>query len=827
MNDTNLTSETFLTELMKFAKNIVWKNKSRAYSNELPEYAIYTEQFMAAKKGMLSFFTIYAFDEEVIRRYESNENLVASYANDKYSIPESIRDVISAAQIEYIITTYDETNNYYRMLNGEPDLDDTDYVYNTKYPYLSDDTTPIHELPLSILFTLESLGYIDELTQAYPDKKYLKYLASKKIDPFTARISERFSILYMPSSIYENISEDFQEVYDNCKVAITKLYYRPTMQKYNTYYENFLAMCILLMSIQMMLYKYLDADITRDFYDLESIQYIYNSYSVPFFPSIPIEYHKEIVKNINILLSYKGSTRVFYELFDLFDYGAMEVHEYFLMKIHKFENGKPVFILNDDGSYNTREMYDIKFGKVKLYNNPPMELSDKSNHVDYDEMVATDPLWVSDEELMNKLYGEEYNYMETKYMGIQTVYDTLKINYEASIYFKMILDNRDKIINSTIYFSETAEYIDIFTMCIYTSALVCKKYSYELNIYADWTESARVLGFDFKKDLSLVIKDIKKSVIKDDTEIINILTTMDINNLESVNRVYKNIASLKELLEKRMVSAPTNEIYWAYYNLRKSLLYSEFMEGNFKKSNGKTATSYEDLLEDLSSTLYTRMQLEDLDIEQELTTVIAAIKRSASNLKYLNMSVISDVSIVIEYIFKLLDVFKSAKADLTGYNIVYTLSSSLDNYMKFIDAIEGASYKYGDLVVKDMAMLDKIEKIKALYNVESSYTLTSTDELKESKHQSAFESRMRYNDIMNLISEFTKLNKQSMTAYDMIMHRTTEVNFFDELYMRDNNFLLSTIITEHEKRELEVICELSDSLILVNEVIYPEDSEEE
>ena len=47
---------------------------------------------------------------------------------------------------------------------------------------------------------------------------------------------------------------------------------------------------------------------------------------------------------MNMLLSYKGSTRVFYELFDLFGFGDTDIYEYYILKTHKFVDGKPVFV---------------------------------------------------------------------------------------------------------------------------------------------------------------------------------------------------------------------------------------------------------------------------------------------------------------------------------------------------------------------------------------------------------------------------------------------------------------------------------------------------
>jgi len=547
MEDFNISSELFMTELLNISTGIVWKNQSVAYSLENSLNSVDVEQYIAALKGMLSFDTVFQFAYSVLIGVGLTAEQAEVGMEDKRTIPENLRQSCTTAQIKYIKENYEEQNDYYRMLYGLPSLEDTTFLYNTKYPEISDNTTPIHLLPIAKRFSLENLGYFDELLELHPDKKYLKYLALKNIIPYTARIADRFAILWMASSDYANLGTAFVNVYNASRNTINRVYYTDAFRKDNSMYDGFLGMSILFMTIQLMHYKYLDADITRDFYDIDSIRYIYESYGVPFYPSIPLEYHTKIVKNINRLLSYKGSTRVFYELFDLFDYGSMNIYEYYILKTHKFVDGKPIFIKKPDGSYDNQAMFDIRFGKVRLYDNPPMELSSSLNHIDYNTMVANDPFWVSDAALLDKLYSAEFNYRETKYMGIQTVYDMMKVMYESSFYFKMIFDNKTALSKSTIYYSNTGTSVNIFDMAVYVSALVCRKYGYAGNIASELPSIAKILGFNFKEDLTVLKANLTNNkYLGDDVKLLALIKSMDINSLTSVATVYNNILELRE-----------------------------------------------------------------------------------------------------------------------------------------------------------------------------------------------------------------------------------------------------------------------------------------
>ena len=52
-----------------------------------------------------------------------------------------------------------------------------EHIKNTKYNDI-DMITPIHLLSSNDLYLLESHGYLKELQDSYPDKKYLNYLTN-------------------------------------------------------------------------------------------------------------------------------------------------------------------------------------------------------------------------------------------------------------------------------------------------------------------------------------------------------------------------------------------------------------------------------------------------------------------------------------------------------------------------------------------------------------------------------------------------------------------------------------------------------------------------
>lgn len=700
----SLSTSAFLFELMNLSTDIVWKNQALSNDNESSESQIEEEIFLSAKKGVLTFDTIYQLDRYTLEQLHYTEDQIQAALDDKYTVPASMRSAALNIYIQHLIQydnntghyiNYIEQNNYYRMLNGLPDLNDSEYIYQNKYSDMST-TIPIHLLPLVDRYRMEADGYLTELLKSYPSKKYIKYLASRQIDIFNARNAERFAILWMNSSEYTNLYNDFREQYNKSRMTIIRIYYNTVYSKNNSSYEGFMAMCCVFMTIQLMHYKYLDMDITRDFYDLDSIKYIYESYGIPFYNSIPLEYHKKIVKNVNRLLGYKGSTRVFFDLFDIFNYGDVDVYEYYLLRTRKFLDNKPVTATKQDGTPDNRAMYDIKFGKVKLYDDPPMELSDATNHIPYEDMTTIDPYWVSDKELLDKLYDEEFNYLETKYIGIQTVFDMYKILFESSYFFKMLLDNKAALSATNIYYAPINSTVNIFDLTIYICALITRKYGYEGNIPTDIPSVAKVLGYNFSISLSTLRNEIiQNPYLKSDTTLLSIFKSMNVNSLESINATYGKIVSLRDYVVEALSKIRDKDAWMAYYNLYNTVMNSKVLESTYTKHDGTIAKTFADMLSDTNIDLYIREISDDLNIDSELKTALILYKRSFNNLSYIEYSDGIDISLMIEHLFKILNFFKSAKAELTGYNIVYTISQRGVNFFKLIDQISLSKYKDG------------------------------------------------------------------------------------------------------------------------------------
>lgn len=541
---------TFRTDLMNMIKNIVWKNHYEASKYEQYVSSTAADEYTWAAQRLMEIYSSNQL-KQIIEYDDSKFNALMDTVEDVYKRP------------LFLIRDYTEMNDYYRKLNGQPPLHYDEFISNNDYGiklkdvgltpdiimrlHIEDiyETAYLHDLTQAQLTFLESLGYLRRLMTLHDGDghyEYLQYMTSKKIFPFVSRIADKFDLLYVPKTSLPNLAEDFSVIYEKSKFFMIQRYYTDAYRNKYEFYEGFVGLAILFMTIQQLNVMYLDTDITREFYDLDSIRVVYQAYSVPFYEDIPVAYHAKIVKAINRLLTYKGSNHIIFDLAALFDFGKLTIFQYYLMKQQNINtDGTPHYIFDpvydENGEYlyseiNYEKTYDIHFVKRALGQESPFEaINNPNNDLDYQSVILEDPYWLDDADLREKMYHNEYNFIETKYLGLMTQISVTKFMYESVYFMRMLFDNREIFEKHYIHNTKIGEDVDIFTTIIYLHALICKKLGWteDFNkhsvpgvnyiensgrcvscygaIPTEPTKIAKLMGFNFKADLQKIMYD--------------------------------------------------------------------------------------------------------------------------------------------------------------------------------------------------------------------------------------------------------------------------------------------------------------------------------
>lgn len=338
------------SEIKNIASTLVVKLNYMAEREDTVEYKKAAQEYIAAVKMQDNFNTYSSFSLYAISKAELGLECV----ENKYNIPVEKRAEVLVYQRDYVLKTYVEQNNYYRSLAGLPDLDDTDYVYVTDVSNGNiqnvDETKPVHEMDSGEINILSVLGYLDKLIEKYPDKKYLKHLSLEtKIPIYTSRTALNYNILYIyRDGTKQPVSEMFISLYNKSREYVLERFYDKAYAFRSPYYDAYIGLFILSITVQRYITNYIKKFINRDFYDKDIIKILFSSYGLPFYNEIPLSYLQKIAKNLNRLLIYKATDVVFTDIFKIFDMNNITVNNYILFKNPKLDpDDNPVIIYKE------------------------------------------------------------------------------------------------------------------------------------------------------------------------------------------------------------------------------------------------------------------------------------------------------------------------------------------------------------------------------------------------------------------------------------------------------------------------------------------------
>ena len=305
----------------------------------------------------------------------------------------------------------------------------------------------------------------------------------------------------------------------------------------------------------------------------------------------------------------------------------------------------------------------------------------------------------------------------------------------------------------------------------------------------------RVIGFNFADDIDLLINDIENNPYiptANAATILTLLRNMNITDIASCSKVYKNIKELYSVIDNGLLSCKDPEVYFAYKHLYQILLTTEIQEEIFRMSDGSRATSFMELLEDINMALALRIQsLSGDELIQELQYSLIALEKAGDELKYIQSYGGVSGEVISQYLYQLIRVFKSAKVDLVDFKMIYVIDGRCTNLIKLMTRLRlvnrqttlpGSQLPLVDdvnirklitTIKEDYLCVDKLLSIMIAHLIrDDSFGISFSDSIKlrEFTNQQASEDRM---DLVDDISQ----------QLSMIIKDTQSVNLTDRLVL--------------------------------------------
>lgn len=821
-------------ELKKIMSTIEVKYDYKSRAFETDESRTHSEFYQLAKMESDLFEHFKTFDEGAVREsgIASSPITIELYAKNPSLIPIESRDLMMRGYRRWMIETYIDKNEYFRIMSGYPSDTDLDYLYvDPEYveAFGISPLTPVHELSDGELLALSSVGFIEKLIKENPQKRYLQFLGINSVDPSVSRAAKNFGIVRIDSTVDSTLYEQFIKTYTECReYVVTVLYNRDFSTRYR-YYDEFMAMNILLMTVQRMFVSTFQNVVSRDFFDLVTIKNLFDCYQIPFIENLPIDRQRLLVRNINKLLRYKSTNQVLQNICTILGYEQLNIVQHYLVKKHIMDvNGNPVFytktVLDEDTMEyvevpDHKKMYEIYFQSVDISErNLALAFTDVSSQRNYVDIVTSDPYWWSeDDELMEALYEEEFNFIETKYLSINVMHRLSKMTFEVVHFLRMILDKKSQSRYITMSLPKIFgnESVSIFNSVVFLCALISKRSGMEGNILNSVTKNMTILGFDFKEDFEKIKKMINSDPIYS-KDLLRHFNNLNIATPTDINRLYTNISDLAYKLKAVLANTQNIDEYRAYRKLYKAILVMDDTNTMFKMSDGAMATTYSEYLE--SEVPYMGAYIADAtidDINTGIEHTIHRISTIASELKYL--SIISEENdIMINALMTLLRFFKSYTTDFTSFDVMYIMDDRAEQMVKLVPDIDLISST--DDITHDINVSDKLHIDGHIYHGDDSKTHAVMETISTG---------YTFKDSVELYDMFSKVSAYNLHAHNLfykdVLDISTSVEYSDSIKYVDGIDIISNVkdsidISVHEKLHIDTL--INEKIMLKSKELF-------
>lgn len=657
-------------DFIKILQTMTIKYSYLAEENETFETKKLADGWIEAKQKKDNFYTYRDYSKQELDAVGIIDYKIISKVlqGEIDSVPEDKREALLLLRRQRVLDRFEEQNEYYRMLNGYPPIktkpNKMHYVpKEIAKAYNIEKSVPIHKLQDyynkikdgegdRIINLIDGLGIIKNLKKSHPDETYLNYLGSNRIDLIKARRAKNFEILSLDkANIKSNVFDAFTDMYGKCRDYFVNTVFVNTFRSFFDYYDNFIAMCIMVMTMQQLIMKQIPFEVERNFFDVYAVQMLYDAYNIPYDLDIDEETQNNIVRNLNLIIQNKATDKVIYDIGKILGFNNLKVYKYFLGKEHRYDiYGVPIFkykeqFNNDTGEVETvpdyEAMYDIYFEKEELKNNDFIQtFNSKINRVEYEDVTTGDPFWWEDQNLYHRKWDVDYNFVETKYLSLGLSYSMTDIIFENIILLKLLISQESKISDITLSIPKILDGVNvpIFDLVILLICLVAKKHNLTGEIISIPTQVINVLDylqnteggeeylvdtFSFNFDYLLSEEGIKetnklKDMLGEEdaklfTSYISVLS-IDSNadqatKIKTLNLMYDNIKKLNAFLQLKMTACADKEMYYCIKTLQRAIFYSKEVKSVFTitgKTTGfkRTAFNYFEYLHFKNPKLY-------------------------------------------------------------------------------------------------------------------------------------------------------------------------------------------------------------------------------
>lgn len=579
--------QDLFSDIKKILEFMEIKDNKEALNNETDESKDLSEMWLMAKMESdtyltyRKYWTISMFQEVLPNVKLKN---ISYWMDNPYNVPLDFRDNLLKRGRDEFLKSYEEKNDYYRMLNGLPPLN----TPSSEFIYLSEpmrnqlhaSSEPIHLLSPLIQNNFMGTDEYKKIIEENPDKKYLKYLGMYKIDIFIARRAKDFEIIRYPlnrSDINPNLINTFASLYADYREYVMTTLYNVQFENLYVNYRTFMSVLIMSFTLLQISNKGVENLNGKKFLDDSAIHTILSMYGIPDELLMTNEVRRNLVINLPKLVTNKGMNEVYYDLVNILGYNDINFSKLMLMKGQTFDS---------TNNYSARDISEPYFIQVDLADKNPYETISNGDAVihSYSDVISDDPTWWDLPDTQKILKESNYTVSDSKYVMMEAVIHQIKYLFESIYFPRLILDNKEFTDNFLIEIPEIfgTQTVSIYDLMVFIIAASCINNNMSGKIASDDNGLFITAGFNFDLDFDSFTEYVNNSKYLDKERIISFIEDLTVRTPSDVNRLFNDVMyPMREWLERKIASANNRDEYIEYENIYRAMFTYDLNKNSF------------------------------------------------------------------------------------------------------------------------------------------------------------------------------------------------------------------------------------------------------
>ena len=484
----------YLLKLQLIVNNTEFKDKELADKYETYETKQYGNAYVNAVLKKDSYNS-YEYDDVYVYNTLINngidEDTAYKYMKNPNMIPPKIKGIMLEESRAKRIASYVEPNKYYAMLTGKP-FQGTEKIRPEKVILIPDEffemyrydgvisrSQPIHEMPAKYQELFMNSPYYEQVINANPNAKYLKYIGSNAIPIHVSRPANDGEIL----RINESKLTTYNEIFGNISVSpdivhkYVNIYNETRNYVYNTLsgdfsgiyknYNSFIRFLTIYLSIGNAMNEFMKKSANMIYMNNVTAHDFFMLYGLP---SAIMEGKTmmKFLKQFRLILMDKG-TNVVYRVKDLIGYEYTDIYTLVMVKQQIFQDGVPVYKYIDGKAIPEQEIVFRRLGTTDE-NTSYFQFKESRTTYSREEITSGDPRWWECEEVRQMINDMNYTLSNSKYIQLSTHMSMADVWWQCVILLRGLLDNKSETQLSKISLCVSAN--DTSDMTVFDAVLV-------------------------------------------------------------------------------------------------------------------------------------------------------------------------------------------------------------------------------------------------------------------------------------------------------------------------------------------------------------------